>query len=254
MNIKYRIVFLLIGWGILLTAGSLFAANTNQARFDQANRLYEEGKFSGALELYREIEKTEPHWKLFYNMGNCYYKSNELIRAKIYYLKARRLAPTEASILNNIEIVNRLINDKIPTVKTDFMNRVVMRIESFLVLDAVSVILILLILVLNGFIFLWIRHGGRRWIVYGISFSLVFVIVTGVYHYYRVEKFDDRNVGVVIKDNSQLRSGPGENNTVLFKVNPGLEVKIIEKSRNWIQISASSEIAGWIEAENVEQI
>ena len=34
---------------------------------------------------------------------------------------------------------------------------------------------------------------------------------------------------------------------MLFKVNPGLEVKIIDRSRDWVQVTASAQIAGWIE-------
>ena len=44
-----------------------------------------------------------------------------------------------------------------------------------------------------------------------------------------------------------MRSGPGESNTELFKINPGLEVKILDRSRDWVQVSASPQVAGWIE-------
>jgi len=59
---------------------------------------------------------------------------------------------------------------------------------------------------------------------------------------------------VMVRADSELRSGPGENNTVLFKVNPGLKVKIIEKSRSWVQVSASSQVAGWVEEDRLERI
>ena len=38
-----------------------------------------------------------------------------------------------------------------------------------------------------------------------------------------------------------------EDNTVLFKVNPGLEVRIIDRAGEWVQATASEHIAGWIE-------
>ncbi len=56
---------------------------------------------------------------------------------------------------------------------------------------------------------------------------------------------------VVWEEDAQLRSGPGGDNTVLFKVNPGLEVRIIDRRGDWVQVTASERIAGWIEAKRL---
>lgn len=225
-------------------------------QFGQANRLYEAGKYSEALALYLQIQENGGHWRLYYNTGNCCFKLNRLVKAKIYYLKALRLAPFEESIQKNIAIVNHLLYDKIQPPKADFVSRVMLRIESILSLDALSVLLILMAVSFNAFLFLLILKGKRRWVLYGIAFSLVFTILTAGYHMYRAGKFQRRQVAVIIKDGARLRSGPGGNNTILFKVNPGLQVKIIDSSSSgqWLQVSASAEIAGWVEAEDLERI
>ncbi|MGE5344292.1 MAG: tetratricopeptide repeat protein [Candidatus Omnitrophota bacterium] len=247
-------VMALVLWLIIWASSSVMAENFPNDRFDRANRLYEEGKYSEALNVYQTIGKTISHWKLFYNMGNCYYKLNQPVRAKIYLLKARSFEPFNLSIQKNIDIINRQLNDKIPYPKPDFLRLIAMKIEAVLSLNLLSVILLIGVFGVNGVIFLWVMKGRSRLIAYGVSFALLFVLIFGVYHIYRVEKFNRRDVAVITGENSQLRSGPGENNTVLFKVNPGLEVKIIDRSRDWFQVSASSEIAGWIERENLEPI
>lgn len=243
-------------WIFVVMIGSsiAYSANMSSEQFDKANKLYEENKFTEALRLYSKIEKTGSNWKLFYNMGNCYYKLNQPVLAKIYYLKARRFEPFESSIRKNIEIVNARLNDKIPYPEPDFIARIILRIESIISLNILSFLLILFVLILNAFIFLLIYKGRKRWIIYGVSFSILIVFFIGIYHIYRVDKFNRRNVAVITRENCQLHSGPGENDTVLFKVNPGLEVKIIDQSRNWYQVSASSEIVGWIESDNIEKI
>ncbi len=232
------------------------AAEVSQDRFDQANQLYEEGKYPEALNHYQEIEKAGSHWKVYYNMGNCYYKLNQPVRAKIYYLKARRLEPFEPSIQKNIEIVNQQLKDKVSAPQPDFISRLLMRIESILSLNILSIALLLVVVIFNGFVLLLIKRGRNRFILYGVSFSLILVLLFTGYHIHRVNKYNRRDTAVIIKEDAQLRSGPGENNTVLFKVNPGLEVKIIDQGGNkkWLQVSASAEIAGWIEAESLEQI
>lgn len=222
--------------------------------FTNANQLYEEGKFAEALTVYKSIEAQVAHWKLFYNMGNCYYKTGDYVKAKIYYLRAERLKPFDTSIQKNIDIVNKRFSDKIEPETPDFISRTVQRIETLISLNMVSAALIVSIIVLNLFIFLLLKNGQTRFRLYGVSFSLVITLLMAGYHIYRTGKQTLRNTAVIVKADTELRSGPGENNTILFKVNPGLKVKIIEKSRNWAQISASSQIAGWIEKESIEQI
>jgi tetratricopeptide (TPR) repeat protein len=253
---KPTIAWILLCFVLLGNGTVIGAADISQDGFDKANRLYEEGKYAEALNQYLEIEKAGSHWKLFYNTGNCYYKLNQPVRAKIYYLKARRLEPFEPSIQKNIEIVNKRLKDKVPSPKPDFISRLLMRIESILALNILSITLLLLVVIFNGFVFMLIKKGKNRFILYGVSFSLILTLLFTGYHIHRVNKYNQRNIAVIIKEDAQLRSGPGENNTVLFKVNPGLEVKIIDQGGNkkWLQVSASSEIAGWIEAESLEQI
>ena len=245
-----RITFVIVIFiSALIVRGADFSVNG----FEQANRLYESGKFSEALEKYLELNSRGEHWKLYYNIGNCYFKLDQLVRAKIFYLKAKRLKPFNSSVKRNIEITNKKLNDKIPAKKPDFISKIFLRIESFISLNFISLMLFFFVIVLNVFIFVLLKKGKKKFIIYGISFSFLITVLISVYHVYRVGKYIQRNTAV-ITESSDIRSGPGENNTILFKVNPGLEVKIIDRGRNWFQVSASSEIAGWVKKESLEQI
>jgi tetratricopeptide (TPR) repeat protein len=241
---------------IVVLAYPAWTQSSTVQRFQEGNTLYEEGNYNNALSIYREIESQVPHWRLFYNIGNCYFKTQQWVQAKIYYLKARRLEPFNDSIDKNIAIVNKHLNDKVPDTKPDFVSRLMMRIESIVSLNVLSVLLILLVLVFNGFLFLLIKRGKQRLLLYGVSFSLIITLLLAGYHIYRAGKLNDRNIAVITYEEAQLRSGPGDNNTVLFKVNPGLEVKVIDHSSSsqWLQVSASSDIAGWIEADKLTRI
>lgn len=252
---KKRFIYVIMC--LVLVVGARFvsaAAGGFQERFNQAEQLYEDGKYAEALAAYQDIERTVAHWKLFYNMGNCYYKMNNVVKAKIYYLRAERLNPFDASIQKNIDIVDKQFSDKIEGEEPDFLTRLALRIESVISLNILSVILLIVVVILNAFIFLLIKKGKSRFRLYGVSFSLVIVLVIGGYHIYRTGKQNLRNTAVIVKADSELRSGPGESNTILFKVNPGLKVKIIEKSRNWVQVSASAQVAGWVEEDRLERI
>ena len=240
--------------GILVLAVMVASAEDFQQRFDSANDLYEKGLYTEALELYRTVENSLFSWKLFYNMGNCQFKLNRFIEAKIYYLRARQLKPLQSSIGNNIQIVDKNFKDKIPEKEIDFLGRVVLKVESLISLNFISYLLIVFIIMFNFSLFILVRRRRNKWALYGLFFFLLLSIFTSMVHIYRVQKRNSQNTAVIIRDNAQLRSGPGQDNTLLFKVNPGLEVRIIDRSNGWLQVSASSDIAGWIQEDRLTMI
>jgi tetratricopeptide (TPR) repeat protein len=224
------------------------------AYFSRAHQLYENQDYSRALQLYQEVEKVLSHWLVFYNMGNCYYKLENFVRAKIYYLRAQRLNPSEPDIKKNLQVVNQHFRDRVQDQPPDFISRIILKVESVLSLNLLAFCLLLLVILLNGFIFLLATGGKRKWLLYGISFCLVFILINGGYLLHRQAKKQRHRVAVVVSEKAELRSGPGQDNTVLFQVHPGLKVRIIDQNRNWLQVSASDKIAGWIEAGQLERI
>ena len=176
------------------------------------------------------------------------------MQAKVYYLRAQRLNSSEPDINKNLQVVNEHFLDRVPEQKPDFISRIILKIESVITLNLLAVGLLFLVFLLNGFIFLLATGGKKRWLLYGISFCLVLILIGGGYLLHRQAKGKRRHVAVVMAEKAELRSGPGFDNTVLFQVHPGLKVRIINQSRNWLQVSASDKIAGWIEAERLERI
>lgn len=247
---KIKIVIL----GILICLCRLGADSPCSESFLSANQLYENGEFSQALSLYQEIESRCAHWKLFYNMGNCHYKLKNHVKAKIYYLRAQKLKPFHPSIQKNLLIVNTIIAPELAEKKIDFVGRIILKIESFVGINLVSIFLLIMVFLLNGFFLGLIIKGRSKFLLYGISFSLIITLFVFGYHQYRLKKWKTHDTAVIIQPDSQLRSGPGESNTVLFKLNPGVDVKFIEQSRNWARVAASNQIAGWIQMDSLEMI
>ena len=225
-----------------------------ESRYLNANSFYENGDFKSALHSYLEIEKDISNWKLYYNIGNSYFKLKDPVRAKIYYLKAQKFKPFNESIKKNLEIVERFLNNNIHLPDPDFVSKVLMKIESLLTMDVLTIILVLLLIIFAYFEFVLITKGKRKKLIYGILLAFIMLILFSSYHIVRANKFNRNKLAVVIVKESKLRSGPGTSNTVLFDVSPGVTVRIVDNNRDWVQVAASSEIAGWIEKNNIERI
>jgi tetratricopeptide (TPR) repeat protein len=237
---------------LLSLAGACCAAD--QDDFSLANTRYEAGRYDEALKIYLRIERRLTDWKVLYNIGNCYVKLGQPLAAKIHYLRARKFQPLDQSLARNIAIVNKSFKDVIAPETADFVARGILVLQARMDMNVLSLLLLAAILLLNVFLFLLLRNGRSKKIVYGLAFSLLLILAFGAYHVDRVSALERTSIAVVSAANPVLRSGPGESNTELFKINPGLEVKILDRSRDWVQVSASSQVAGWIELKNLTLI
>ncbi len=218
-----------------------------QEDFTAANREYEEGRYAAALALYLKVDQQARDWQVAYNIGNCYYKMGRYLSAKVYYLKARKLRPLEASIARNIAMTNRHFRDEATLPGPDFVTRTIQRLESGLSMNALSLLLLLAVLLFNALLFLLLTRGRSKKLLYALGAALLLALAAGAYHLSRTAAMGRNDSAVVWEEGSQLRSGPGEDNTTLFSVSPGLEVRIIDRYRDWVQVTASERIAGWIE-------
>ena len=181
----------------------------------------------------------------------------DYLAAKIYYLKARKLRPLEPAIARNIAMTNRHFRDDVALPAPDFVSRAMQVLESKLSMDALSVLLLAAVLLLNIFLFLLLTRGrsrtaplcaglfpARRALAWAPATSAArppWAVVTAPLSATRDRA---RSCAAV----------PGEDNTVLFKVNPGLEVRIIDRRGDWVQVTASERIAGWIEKKRLALI
>jgi tetratricopeptide (TPR) repeat protein len=66
-------------------------ADIEDKKLDAAKSLYATGNFSGALKLYLDMVNTSYSYKLYYEIGRCYYKLNELQQAELYFLQSTGL-------------------------------------------------------------------------------------------------------------------------------------------------------------------
>ena len=78
-----------------------FCIGQNAELFDKGNDLYNQGRYLEATESYSDIIKDGKHSsELYYNMGNSYYKLNDIANSIFYFEKSLLLDP------NNNETIN----------------------------------------------------------------------------------------------------------------------------------------------------
>ena len=114
---KKILIFLLI-----LFAGLRIQAQTSSVQ--EANKLYAQKEYQKSAEKYEAIIKNEGAApELYYNLGNAYFKSDELAKAILNYERALRLFPAYEDAKYNLEFANRKVVDNIEMTDTFFLRK-----------------------------------------------------------------------------------------------------------------------------------
>lgn len=246
--------------------------------FAEGNALYEAGDFDGAIERYsRLLDAGVASGDLYYNLANAYYKTGDFGRSVLFYERARRLAPRDDDVRENLALVRLQLRDK-QFVREQ--NRIVaaaawlhnnLNTREMLVL-ASSCYLLLCVL---GIVFVF-RDSARVSAAYGrlslvspgrlagltksqdLLAALVVVLLlslsTGVSACEKTKREKERRSAVVLGEEVPVFSGPTEDTTLQFKVHEGTVLRVREERRGWARIELPGGLSGWVPGAAVERI
>ena len=145
-----NIVYILI----LFFFGSISAQN--EKVFDQANALYNEGKFAEAIDRYEVILETDKHSaELYYNIANAHYKLNNIAPSIYYFEKALALKPNDKDIKNNLAFANNMRIDAIDNLPEVGLSRFIKKATNSLTYNAWAKVSVALIMVFVLFYLLY---------------------------------------------------------------------------------------------------
>ena len=93
----------------------LIFSNTQNSEnlFKESNELYTNGDYQNAVEGYLDIVKSGfESAELYFNIGNSFYKLNNIPESNFYYEKAKSISPNDDDILTNLSFAQNLRIDK----------------------------------------------------------------------------------------------------------------------------------------------
>ena len=102
---------------ITLLAGVLLFADSSpasEAQFEEANRLYETGRFPEAAALYRAAATNGVSANLLFNLGNAHFKAGQLGQAMAAYQRSLRLDPRNPETQANLRFAREQANTQPP--------------------------------------------------------------------------------------------------------------------------------------------
>ncbi|MDE0358201.1 MAG: tetratricopeptide repeat protein [Gammaproteobacteria bacterium] len=225
--------------------------------FDEGNRLYQQEDYQGALDNYLRIREAgfeSPG--LYYNIGNAYFKANELGRAILYYERARRLAPGDPDILANLELARSLGADEIIPLPRFWLFRVG---SWWMNLFPRSLLIGLTaagyLMAAGAVVVLVLRLGAASWARRAAVAGGVVLLLLGATLAARETGLGQPLHSVVLAAEVGVQSAPSDDPALqLFVIHEGTRVRVDRRSEEWVEVVLDDGKVGWVRAEVLEEV
>ncbi len=225
--------------------------------YNKAAEAYKNNNYDTAIILYNKILATDYEApEVYYNLGNAYFKENDIAHAILNYERALKLKPSDDDAKNNLKYANLFVKDEFNNVPVFIFDRIYRGIVHIFSSNTWAVISIAsFILALSLFmIFLFSKIISRRKIAFFGSILLIFISLTGFAFSAQMKNYFTKPNEAIIMQISTIKSSPEEDGTDLFILNPGIKVEIKDQTNDWYEVRLPNGKIGWIKTQNVEVI
>ena len=234
---------------------SLFICSQNFASeqvFELGNKQYVNENYSAAISLYDSIlisglESSE----LYYNLGNCHYKTNDWANAIWHYEKSLQLNNNEKT-KHNLELVKLKIIDRIEPLPQLFYKKWWINLTQNLSTQVWQI----LTLFGMGFIFilqLISQFTSLKNKLITKIFSAITVIILLITQTSYHNNFTKKEA-IIFSETITVNSAPTISSTNLFTLHAGSKVEIIDTIGDWINIKIANGNSGWIAKNSIKEL
>ena len=243
---------------ILLALVSACSMAANAVTKAEADSAYVRGDFHQAVVLYDSLLQLGTSSELYYNLGNAYYRLDDITHAVLNYERALQLSPGDADIRFNLQMARSKTIDKIVPESEMFFVTWYRSLVNMASVDgwaymalftlALAVVLVLVYLFSSP---VWLRKIG----FFGAFVALVLFFVSNLFAWQQKQELMTQKGAIIIESAVPVKSTPAQNGTDLFILHEGTKVTIIDNSmREWKEIKVADGKQGWLETKQIEAI
>lgn len=247
-----RFKYILILLVTLLTSGVSLAGNVLE---EKAEKAYIEKKYKEAIATYEDLLKEGyTSYKLYYNLGNAYYKNKELGKAIYNYELANKLNPKNEDVLTNLKIANEKTIDKIESKENFFMSAIKSGLVNGLSTTGwawTSIISLLCSLVL---IFTFFISGNiilKRIGFFMGSVSLIVFVASMVLGFSALSEKQETKFAIILVRETRTHEEPSNTSSSKFSLHEGTRVRVMEITPEWTNIKLENGNEAWVKTPDV---
>lgn len=224
------------------------AVDLSPAAFDQANKLFDQGKYAEAAAAFQELLKSSNvATAIYFNLGNAWFKAGQIGRAVAAYHQAEHLAPRDPDLRANLQFARNQVQGPTlaPTRWHVFLGR--LTLNEWTLLAAAAAWSWLAVLALTQLRPAW--KPGLRNASIGLGAATV-ILGAGLAAAWQARSLP---VAVVISKDAAVRQGPLDESPTVFTLHDGAEARILDRKDDWLQVTTDPKRIGWLKRDQVLQ-
>ncbi len=230
-------------------------SKTIESKYQEANSFYEKEQYQEAIDIYEELSNNDiTSSELYYNLGNAYYRVNNIGLSIYNYSRALKLNPNDDDIKFNLEIAKLKAIDKFDEVPKFFLDDLSKTIAN-LFNESTWTIINVFIAIFVG-IFLILFNISRDLLLKKLSLvlTLLFIVlfILSSYFGYKQSNYQYKSTnGVIISPSAYIKSGPDDKSTDILILHEGTTFELLEEYKVWNKVRLSDGNIGWIDDESI---
>lgn len=241
---------------LLVCCFSWCGMSQNNERFEEANALYNDGKYAEAIDKYESIlESGEHSSELYFNIGNANYKLNNIAPSVYYYEKALLLNPNDEDIKNNLAYAQKMTVDAIDKVPQVGFSRIINNMVNTFDADTWAKMAIagVLLFVLLFLMYHFSYATTRKRVAFVTSVLGLILACFSVVMAFQKEALNKKdNPAIVFAQESRVMAEANRSSEEVFRLHEGTKVQVLEDYEDWFKIQLSDNSIGWIPSKDVK--
>ncbi len=241
----------------LILTGSLFSQDV-KVLLQQGNEAFQNKNYTEAVKKYEQVlEIGFESPGLYYNLGNSYFRINEIGRAVLNYERALKLEPTDEDAQYNLRIAKARTVDKIQDVPKLFFVEWWINIVTALSVSEwakVALFIYLILLITIGIFFLIRRRNVQKISFFSGSAVFMILVVSLIFLFARLNYDASTDYGVLLKSAESAKISPDENSGDVFVIHEGMKFEIEDTLSDWTKIKLPDGKVGWLPKDSFEII
>ncbi len=224
--------------------------------FQKGNDAYQKADYRQAIEQYElAVQQGYASVALYYNLGNSYFKTNQIGRCILNYERARRLAPRDPDVQFNLQIAQLFVVDKIVIPPPFFLVKVWSDVKGYLSSNQIGAtalffyiltigVLIARILIRKAAVQSFARYATLPVLILFVLSTFLFVV--------RVNDDLSTKEAVVLVDKVAVASSPSQDAMEVFALHEGVKVRVTDRSGAYSRIALPDGKVGWLPTSTIE--
>ena len=249
---------LLIGCVLGVALAAAAADSELDARWDNANLSYINADYTAAAAAYEDIAREGcVSSRLFYNLGNAYFKSGNIARAILNYHKTIALSPFDRDARYNLAIANTFVKDRIDVVPEFFLSAWLRSLRAVFNANGWAVVSLVLLAVSLAAFLVFVVVDPKAWRKCGFWTGIVcFVLFVCAVVFAAVDRHAmlHPSQAVVMQQAVAVKSSPDTAGSDLFVLHEGTCVKVVSSYGSWTEIMIPDGNKGWLNSDAIELI